>query len=55
MTICFEKWESKFNRPCFMESKVKKIRDTIIKKYKEECNNKGAILFCVARANFTEG
>ena len=51
----FEKWKSKFNRPCFMESKDKKRRDTIIKKYKEECNNEGAILFCAARANFTEG
>ena len=56
MEDCYKAWCFLFDKPCFMEEHDKEKSEVELKKYKKCCLLcKGAILFCVHRAKFTEG
>ena len=45
----------KLDVPSFIEFKDKNKSQQTIENYFLECDNKGAVLFCVARGKFSEG
>ena len=53
MKTCYDNWHKLFTKPCIMEGDI----DTgTINDYRGFCQEEnGAILFCVHRANYTEG
>ena len=58
MEKCYEKWKSDFSKlkATYIENRDKQFSDQNIKNYFKNCKSKkGAILFAVARGNYSEG